>query len=161
MDIKITDFLGTPVTLRPRVELYSVKDFMGRSMPGLAIEFDMVDDKSEYLGPYATLTKCFGEFISIQDSAYIDTNNCSFTDQLLAQGIAEPTGFTKSSGFCTYPLWVFKKEFLQKIGGENYQVYTRAYEEYDPFKSLHNEKPDMSGPKRASNKSHRRKETER
>ena len=159
MDLKITDFLGNPVTLRPKVELYSVKGFMGQEMPGLAIDLYMVDDQSEFLEPYATLTTCFGEFISIPNSAYIDTNNCYFADQLLAQGIAEPTGFKKSSGFCTYPLWVFKEEFLREIGGENYQAYARAYKEYDPYKGLFG--GDEPAPKRASNKSHKRKETER
>ena len=37
-DLRITDFFsGEPVTLRPRLELYSVKGLMGRDMPGLAV----------------------------------------------------------------------------------------------------------------------------
>ena len=145
IELKITDFLGTSVTLRPKVELYTVYDFMGRNLPGLALELYEVDGESGALVPYATLTKCFGEFIGIPNSAYIDTNNCPFADQLLKQGIAEQTGFTKESGFCTYPLWVFKEEFLQKIGGENYQEYARVYKEYDPFGGFHDdEEPDTT-----------------
>ena len=42
MILEITDYFGTPVKLQPRVELYSVRDFMGREMPGLAIVLDEV-----------------------------------------------------------------------------------------------------------------------
>lgn len=35
--LKIKDFFGEEVTLQPRLELYSVTDFMGKEMPGLAV----------------------------------------------------------------------------------------------------------------------------
>ena len=126
MTLEIKDYFGKPVSLTPRVGLYEVYDFMGKEMPGLAILLDETDSGE----PYAVLTVSFGEFISVKNSAYIDTNNCRFADQLLDQGIAEPTSFTKQSGFCTYPLWVFKEEFLQEIGGESYQKYSQAYDDY-------------------------------
>lgn len=126
MTLKIKDDFGQPVSLTPRVGLYTVRDYMGKEMPGLAILLDEAETKD----PYAVLTVSFGEFISIKNSAYIDTNNCRFADQLLEQGIAEATGLTKSSGFGTYPLWVFKEEFLKEIGGEPYEEYSRAYDEY-------------------------------
>ena len=75
-DLIITDCFGNTVRLRPKVELYSVYDFMGQDMPGLALDLYELDGESGALVPYATLTKCFGEFISIPNSAYIDTNNC-------------------------------------------------------------------------------------
>lgn len=103
---------------------------MGRDLPGLALDLDVIDDELGPPGPYATLTKCFGEFINLKNSAYIDTNNCSFADQLLEQGIAEPTGLYKISGFCRYPFWIFKEEFLRGSGGENYQKYVQAYDQY-------------------------------
>lgn len=126
MTLEIKDYFGKPVSLTPRVGLYEVYDFMGKEMPGLAILLD----ETESGEPYAVLTVSFGEFISVKNSAYIDTNNCRFADQLLDQGIAELTSFTKQSGFCTYPLWVFKEEFLQEIGGESYQKYSQAYDDY-------------------------------
>lgn len=128
-DLKITDFLGKPVTLRPRLELYSVTDFMGTEMPGLAVALDEVGDSPDDLEPYAVLTVSFGEHIAIKNSAYIDTNNCTFAEQLLEKGIAEPTGLYKTSGFCRYPLWIFKEEFLRAIGSENYQVYAQAFDQ--------------------------------
>ena len=128
--LKITDYSGNPVTLRPRLELYSVTDFMGTEMPGLAVVLDEVGDSPADSEQYAVLTVSFGEFISIKNSAYIDTNNCPFAEQLLRQGIAEPTGLCKTSGYCQYPLWVFKEEFLREIGGENYQKYAQSYEQY-------------------------------
>lgn len=129
-ELTITNLFGTAVTLWPKVELYSVTDFMGREMPGLAVELYQFDKESGELEPYACLTTSFGEFIGIKNSAYIDTNNCPFAEQLLTQGIAEPTGLSKTSGFCQYPLWVFKEEFLQEVGGEKYQVYSKVFDQY-------------------------------
>lgn len=129
-DLKITDYFGNPVTLRPRIELYSVTDFMGKELPGLAIVLDKIGDSPIELEQYAFLTVSFGEHISIKNSAYVDTNNCPFAEQLLEQGIAEPTGLCKTSGFCEYPLWVFKEEFLQAVGGENYQEYAKNYDQH-------------------------------
>lgn len=130
MQLHIQDNFGEQVTLQPRVELYSVRDYMGQEMPGLAIVLDEVGANPNELAQYAVLTVSFGEFIGPRDCAYIDTNNCPFAKQLLDQGIAKDTGFTKNSGFCEYPLWVFKREFLEQIGGENYQVYAQNHEAY-------------------------------
>ena len=129
MKLEITDFLGKKVSLTPRVELYNVQNLLlGKEMPGLAVVLDKADD--EFNDQYAVLTVSLGEFISIKNSAYIDTNNCPFAEQLLTQGIAESTGLTKTSGFCTYPLWIFKEDFLKEIGGENYQKYSDTFDEY-------------------------------
>lgn len=130
MKLEITNISGKTVIVQPRVELYSVSDFMGTMLPGLAIALDKVGRTSEDLELYAFLTVSFGEFISIKNSAYIDTNNCLFAEQLLSQGIAEQTPFTKRSGFCQYPLWIFKEDFLKEAGGEAYQRYSPAYDEY-------------------------------
>ena len=84
MTFTIKDYFGREVVLRPRLELYSVCDFMGEEMPGIAIVLD--DDQSNE--QYAVLTVSFGEFISLRNSAYIDVNNCPFASQLLKEGIA-------------------------------------------------------------------------
>lgn len=126
MTFTIKDYFGREVVLRPRLELYSVCDFMGEEMPGIAIILD--DNQSNE--QYAVLTVSFGEFISLKNSAYIDTNNCPFASQLLKEGIARETGFTKQSGFCSYPLWIFTEEFLKEIGAENYKIYDEAYKNY-------------------------------
>ena len=130
MTLEITDIFGNRVELQPRVELYSVHDFMGQEMPGLAIALDEIVDEHHGVEPYATLTVSFGEFIGLKNSAYIDTNNCRFAQQLLNQGIVEDTGLRKSSGFCEYPLWAFKQEFLEEIGGENYAEYSQCHDAY-------------------------------
>lgn len=70
MILEITDYFGAPVKLQPRVELYSVRDFMGREMPGLAIVLDEVMGEPDEMEPYATLTVSFGEFIGLKNSAY-------------------------------------------------------------------------------------------
>lgn len=126
----IRDCLGEQVALQPRLGLYSVTDFMGQEMPGLAIILDRLGSTPEETEQYAVLTTSFGEFISIKDCAYIDTNNCYFASQLLDQGIAENTGLTKRSGFCEYPLWHFKEDFLREIGGDTYEEYSRSFHSY-------------------------------
>ena len=122
--ITITDPLGNELKLRPRLELYSVNDFMGQEKYGLAIVLDTVSEEPEQ---YAVLTKSFGEFIGMKDCAYIDRNNCPFADQLLDLGIAESTPMERQSGFCSYPLWHFREEFLREIGPENYAAYAEEY----------------------------------
>jgi hypothetical protein len=44
--------------------------------------------------------------------------------------MAKPTGFTKHSGFCEYPLWEFDEQTLKDMGAENYEKYNTAYEQY-------------------------------
>lgn len=127
---KINDLFGQQVALQPRVELYSVRDFMGQEMPGLAIVLDEVNNTFDGNEQYAVLTVSFGEFIGAKDCAYIDTNNCYFAPQLLVQGIAEDTGLSRNSGFCQYPLWHFKEDFLKEIGGAAYEEYSCRYSEY-------------------------------
>ena len=114
------------VKVKPSVELYTVKDFMGKEMPGLAIRLTDADT----LEPFSMLTKSFGEFIGIKNAAYIDTNNCPYANQLLEKGIATATPIKKASGRCEYPLWIFNKEFLLEHGEENYKKYSDSYDEY-------------------------------
>ncbi len=128
MTYKITDFMGNQLEVRPRLELYSTRDFMGKEMPSLAIALD--DITSGEPEEYCILTVSFGEYIGVKNCAYIDTNNSDFTEQLLEQGIAQPTGFTKHSGFCEYPLWVFEEGTLREMGEKNYETYVKAYDKY-------------------------------
>lgn len=127
-EYKIKNFLGKEITVIPRLFLYSVKDFTGKPMPIPGIQLYWETDGMEE--PFATLTKSFGEFIRVKNAAYIDSNNCGFAEQLLDYGFAKNTGFTKNSGFCTYPLWVFDESFLAEIGGEQYQQYSKAFDDY-------------------------------
>lgn len=125
----ITDPFGNEVTVKPRLELYSVEDFMGEEKNGIAIVLDTVGESPEDMEQYAVLTKSFGEFIGMKDVAYMDLNNCPYADKLLELGVAEQTPFDKQSGFCTYPLWHFNEEFLKEIGPENYAKYEKCFEE--------------------------------
>lgn len=126
--IKIKNFLGKTVEVIPKMFLYNVQDFMGKEMtiPGI----QLYTEEEGMLMPYSTLTLSFGEFISIKNSAYIDTNNNSFAHQFVEMGLAKETGFTKRSGYCTYPLWIFTEDFLKEIGGDEYDSYCREYWEY-------------------------------
>ena len=116
MTFEIKDYFETPVILEPRVELYTVYDFMGKELPGLAIVLDMPIQGADEKEQFAILTKSFGEFIGLKNSAYVDINNCPFAPQLLNRGFAKDTGLYKESGFCSYPLWTFEETVLKETG---------------------------------------------
>lgn len=126
--LKIGNFFGKEIEVIPKLFLYQVSDFMGKRMTIPGIQLYTMDDGEPM--PFATLTKSFGEFIGLKNSAYIDTNNYSFAPQLLSLGVAKETGLTKKSGFCSYPLWVFEEEFLKEIGGADYERYSREFDDY-------------------------------
>ena len=117
-------------TLIPRIELYTVHDqITGKELPGLAVVLD--EETENGIEQFAVLTVSFGDVIGSKDCAYVDVNNVPGVEQFLEQGIAEDTGFIRGSGFCSYPLWHFKKEFLEECsGGENYQQYVNAMNKY-------------------------------
>lgn len=127
----IIDSFGDKVVVEPELGLCNTTELiMGNTMPGLVIQFYSYDEDG-YREPYATLTKNFGEFIGAKNCAYIDTNNNSFTAQLLDMGICKDTGFTKNSGFCTYPLWEFSVDFLREIDVHGlYDIYENKFDEY-------------------------------
>ena len=127
MMYEINTLLGRNVKVQPRVELYNVRNLLsGEFVPGLAI---CLDEDGNPNKPFPILTKSFGEFIGLKNTAYIDLNNCPFATEFLRLGVAEDTGFYKESGYCRYPLWRFKEDFLKEHGAENYQKYSDAYEE--------------------------------
>ena len=129
MDYKIKDFYGRELMVQPRLALYSVRDFAGKEMPGLAITLIDVTDSNDPTD-YCDLTVSFGEFIGMKNCAYIDANNCDFADQLLKQGMATKTQFTKRSGFCEYPLWMFEEKDLREMGEAAYETYCLEYDKY-------------------------------
>ena len=123
-------YTGGKIRLKPRVELYDTRDYMGKQMPGLAIVLDEVDQKENVTEQYAVLTVSFGDFLALKNCAFIDTNNCPFAPQLLSDEIAQDTGHSKISGYCEYPLWVLKEDFLKEIGGEKYEQYSEQFDAY-------------------------------
>lgn len=129
MDYKIKDFYGRELMVQPRLALYSVRDFAGKEMPGLAITLIDVTDSNDPTD-YCDLTVSFGEFIGMKNCAYIDANNCDFADQLLKQGMATKTQFTKRSGFCEYPLWLFEEKDLREMDEAAYETYCSEYDKY-------------------------------
>lgn len=125
----INGFDGKPITVKIEIKLYSVRDFMGQEMLGLAMELKFLGDENRW-EPFGIISKSFGEYIGMKNAVYIDTNNCPYAEELLEKGIGIKTAFTKSSGFCKYPLWIINKDFLETYGGENYKKYSKEYDEY-------------------------------
>ena len=86
MLFEITEYYtGEKIRLKPRVELYDTRDYMGKQMTGLAIVLDEVDQNENVTEQYAVLTVSFGDFLTMKNCAFIDTNNCPFAPQLLSQ----------------------------------------------------------------------------
>lgn len=117
------------ITVKPVVYLYQAKDYLNESRSGLCVGllYQPEEGKKKDWLPFCTLTKNFGEWIGIKNAAYIDLNNCPFATQLCDAGFAEKTSFFKKNGFCEYPLWIFKEDFLRQVEGE----YNRYAKEYD------------------------------
>ena len=113
------------VDLIPKLFLVEVPDFMGEMQKNIGIKFNCIENGVEI--PYVNLTVNFCEFIGFKCSAYIDTNNFPDAVELLQKGFAKDSGFTKNSGFCTYPLWVFEEDFLKS--GISLEEYTNPNEE--------------------------------
>ena len=114
-----------------RLEHYTVREFMGKEMKGLAVALYLENGETgQYDILSGLITKNFGEFIGYKNTAYIDLNNSPFATELLQKGFAVDTGFHKDSGFCKYPLWEFKEEFLKQMGEEKYKQYSDEYDKY-------------------------------
>ena len=68
---------------------------------------------SDKVGPVAMLT------VNLEDLedefAYIDTNNCPWAEALLTQnGLGEPTGEIRRSGYCVYPKYKLNLEAIKE-----------------------------------------------
>ena len=114
----------------PETHLYTVTDFIGKQMHGIAVQLMVDNPETGIPMPFGMVTKSFSEFIGLKNSAYIDLNNCPYATHLLQEGVAVDTGLTKQSGRCTYPLWQFKEEFLREHGEANYDLYSDEYDRY-------------------------------
>lgn len=90
--------------------------------------------------PYAVLTVNlpsrlgnFCEMIGLKNAAYADTNNCPWIKELVEAGVVKDTGFTKQSGFCEYPLYLFDENWLKSLEpidpNFTYDVYSRKFDE--------------------------------
>lgn len=104
-------YTGGKIRLKPRVELYDTRDYMGKQMPGLAIVLDEVDQKENVTEQYAVLTVSFGDFLALKNCAFIDTNNCPFAPQLLSDEIAQDTGHAKSAATANIPCGCSRRTF--------------------------------------------------
>ena len=57
---------------------------------------------------YATITVNFSDELLSPNQAYLDTNNMPEVEKFIEDNrLGKPTGRTKVSGFCTYPLYEF------------------------------------------------------
>ena len=117
-------YTGGKIRLKPRVELYDTRDYMGKQMPGLAIVLDEVDQKENVTEQYAVLTVSFGDFLALKNCAFIDTNgDPDFPVWLIRNGLAIPTGVLQRSGFCEYPEYRFRADRLQELDPNGYASY--------------------------------------
>ena len=127
-EIKIKGFGGVELLLKPHLHLKDVTDFMGNKHHNIGLSFTHEEDGVDE--PYAVFTLNLGEYIGIKNCAYVDTNNCWFSDDILHAGIAKNTGLTKLSGMYQYPLWSFDEDFLKSVDADVYQKYSDEFDKY-------------------------------
>lgn len=109
MTFTIKECSENSIVLRPRLELYQVRDYMGQCLPGLAIVLDKVD--GEEIDQFAVLTVSFGDFISAENCAYVDLNNCTFAPILLEHGVARDTGLKKNKRLLCVSTMAIRRSF--------------------------------------------------
>ncbi len=58
---------------------------------------------------------------------YVDTNNCPELEEFIEKhGLGEFTGLMGSSGFCSYPLYLFNPEKLREAAPEDMELFERT-----------------------------------
>lgn len=86
----------------------------------------LIEADGEYLEPFANLT------VNINAPCpdycgYVDTNNCpELEDFIVEHGLGEFTGMIGSSGFCSYPLYMFNVERLREVAPESMERFERS-----------------------------------
>ena len=74
MILTITDWAGDRVSLEPKVELYSVRDFMGKELPGLAIVLEMcIRDRFQSISAAASANDGYVIGVDVDQSGESDT----------------------------------------------------------------------------------------
>ena len=115
-------YTGGKIRLKPRVELYDTRDYMGKQMPGLAIVLDEVDQKENVTEQYAVLTVSFGDFLALKNCAFIDTNNNpEAMEFLIRNSLAEDTGYRRKSGWVEYPMARLNLAELYRLSPESFE----------------------------------------
>ena len=75
----------------------------------LALTSTCYDKEYDFWEPFGTFTVNLNyndNDPAPEDCAYLDTNNMpNVEDWIKENGLGEPTGLTKQSGYCTYPLY--------------------------------------------------------
>lgn len=108
--MKIKDAFGDMVEVKLTKEAYSNNGSLAIILWSYNPEFE---DHEEY----ATLTVNFG--MTSSDHAFLDTNNLPNAEEFVIDNeLGEHTGQFNHSGYCTYPLYKFDIEKLEKISDE-------------------------------------------
>lgn len=94
---------------------YNVRIETSKYTTNKTLALPLITEEGE---PFANLT------VNIMDSmiwaddtcAFVDTNNCPWAEEFIAEnGLGEYMGIRGASGFCTYPLYKFNLEEIEKI----------------------------------------------
>lgn len=96
----------------------------------LALRFTSNDSKYDFIA-----TCNFG-FVGIKFSSYLDINNYPFILEFLTKyKFGEELPYTKKSGYCEYPLFLFDEKLLQLIDKNVVNIYSKSFED-NLFKSV-------------------------
>lgn len=93
---------------------YNVYPEIGYYSHGNTLAVSLIADNEE---PYCNLTVNIPDSIvwASDTDAFVDTNNCPWAEQFITEnGLGSPLGYVGHSGFCSYPLYHFNLDELQK-----------------------------------------------
>lgn len=140
------NLFGEKKIIVPELGLYVADDILTNKMR-YNIAIQLYSKSEEGLEPWSVLTTNLGEFVSVKNAAYIDTNNngAKVIDWLVKNGFGLETPLTKHSGFCEYPLFVFDEDMLKRIDyNNNYEKYENIFNDY--YKTFEGTEEELEEP---------------
>lgn len=99
-------------TLKAHGREYQVTLRINRYANNKNLCIEVIDHSNGYEENFATMTT---NLVSLGDpeAAYVDTNNCPWAEEFITRtGIGIPSGLTRKSGFCEYPLYYFNVDTI-------------------------------------------------
>lgn len=94
-------------------ETFKVKPYRCKYAANDSLAVILLDEEGE---DFDTITVNLSNYSQSEDTAFVDTNNCSYVEKFLKRHkIAKPVGIHGQSGFCSYPLYKFDLSKLEEL----------------------------------------------
>lgn len=108
------------LTVFPTMDMY-------RSNNNLYLGLDYWDEELEIRDSWCDLTVNIGKLPYLHSAIDIDLSGEDKIRFLVENGIAEDTGKSLLSGFCTFPIFRFHEDKLRELNPEVFDAYAKAH----------------------------------